>query len=54
MVSAEDADRTGLRPFLTLLLDECDGCSDGEVIEGVIQHAGAVEIDALFTSLDEP
>ena len=54
VVLAKDANRAGLRPFLTLLLDECDRRPHRQVIERVVQHARVVEVDTLFTRLNEP
>lgn len=53
VVFAEDANRTGLRPFFAFLLDECDRSPHRHVIERIVQHARAVEVETLLARLNE-
>lgn len=39
---------------LTPLLDERHGCTDRQLVERVVQHTRAVEIDPVLAGLDEP
>jgi hypothetical protein len=53
MVLAKHAHGTGLRAFLTPFFDEGNRRPHVQVVECVLQYAGPIEIDTVFTCLDE-
>ena len=53
MVLAKHTNRARLRPLLALLFNKNDRRPYREIIERIIQHTRAVEIETLLTRLDE-